>query len=153
MRRIDALLADYGSSHRSRRNLTCHAIGMALIVFGLLSMLQTVRLRGPWTVSEALIGAAFLFYVWLDWPLALAVASAAGVLDIAARVSGRWQLGAAAFAIGWILQAIGHAVYEKNSPAFFRNLVHLMVGPAFLVNEALGIRKTPPAPASVNRTS
>ncbi len=42
--------------------------------------------------------------------------------------------------MGWIFQGIGHAVYEKRSPAFLRNLVHLLVGPAFLVNEALRIR-------------
>ena len=42
--------------------------------------------------------------------------------------------------MGWIFQGIGHAVYEKRSPAFLRNLVHLLVGPAFLVNEALHVR-------------
>jgi uncharacterized membrane protein YGL010W len=49
-------------------------------------------------------------------------------------------MGAAAFVLGWIFQAVGHAVYEKNSPAFFRNLVHLLVGPAYLVNKVLRIR-------------
>jgi uncharacterized membrane protein YGL010W len=38
--------------------------------------------------------------------------------------------------IGALLQA----VYEKNPPAFFRNLVHLAIGPAYLVAEALGLR-------------
>jgi uncharacterized membrane protein YGL010W len=38
--------------------------------------------------------------------------------------------------IGALLQA----VYEKNQPAFFRNLVHLAIGPAYLVAEALGLR-------------
>lgn len=144
MRRIDALLGDYGASHRARGNLLCHAAGITLIVFGVLSMLHAIRIAGPWTGSEALLAASFLFYLTLDVPLALAVLAAAVGLDLAARAAGGWGWGVAAFLLGWVFQAVGHAVYEKTSPAFFRNLVHLLVGPAYLVNEALRIRKAPP---------
>jgi uncharacterized membrane protein YGL010W len=140
LKRIDALLADYASSHRTRGNLLCHAIGITLIVFGVLSLLNTVPLIGVWTLSEALLAALFLFYVALDPMLAVAVVGVTAILDLAARAIGNWRLGAAAFVVGWIFQAIGHAVYEKTSPAFFRNLVHLLVGPAYLVNEAMHIR-------------
>jgi uncharacterized membrane protein YGL010W len=34
---------------------------------------------------------------------------------------------------GWILQGVGHYVYEKNSPAFFRNFLHLAVGQLWIV--------------------
>jgi len=140
LKRIDALLADYASSHRTRGNLLCHAIGITLIVFGVLSLLNTVPLIGVWTLSEALLAALFLFYVALDPMLAVAVVGVTAILDLAARAIGNWRVGAAAFVVGWIFQAIGHAVYEKTSPAFFRNLVHLLVGPAYLVNEAMHIR-------------
>jgi uncharacterized membrane protein YGL010W len=144
--RIDGLLADYGASHRTRGNLFCHAIGITLIVFGLLSLLHAIPLSGGWTLSELLLAAAFLFYLTLDVPLALAVLGAATLLDLAARAIGNWKVGAGAFVVGWIFQAIGHAAYEKSSPAFFRNLVHLLVGPVFLVNEALRIRPRIPVP-------
>jgi uncharacterized membrane protein YGL010W len=154
MRRIEALLADYGAHHRTRGNLACHAAGITLIVFGALSMLHAIPIRGVFTGSEALLAFAFLFYVTLDVPLALAVVGVAAGLDLLARALGRPAWGAAAFVLGWIFQAIGHAVYEKNSPAFFRNLVHLLVGPAYLVNEALGIRRRrfPGATRPVSRT-
>ena len=139
-RGFDALLEEYGSHHRARGNLVCHSLGITLIVFGMLAMLQAVRISGPWTAAEILVAAAAAFYVWRDPALGLATAGSAAVLDGAARAVGDWRIGAAAFALGWIFQAIGHAVYEKSSPAFFRNLVHLLVGPAFLVNEALRIR-------------
>ena len=141
MRRIDALLADYGSSHRTRGNLVCHALGITLILFGIFSMLATIPLAGGWTASEALVGLAFLVYAALDLPVALGVLGYAAVLDLAARALANWRVGAAAFVAGWIFQAIGHAVYEKNRPAFFRNLVHLLIGPAYLVVEALGLRR------------
>ena len=34
-----------------------------------------------------------------------------------------------------------HAVYEKESPAFARNLAHLRIGPAWVATELTGLRK------------
>jgi uncharacterized membrane protein YGL010W len=47
--------------------------------------------------------------------------------------------------IGWGFQAAGHVRFEKNSPAFFRNLVHLLVGPLFLMHELRNARGASPA--------
>ena len=141
MPRIDALFTDYAASHSTRGNLRCHAAGITLIIFGLLSFLARIPIAGIWTASELLVVLGFLFYAALDLPLALAVLCYAAILDVAARLAGSWALGLAAFVAGWILQGIGHAVYEKNRPAFLRNLVHLLTGPAYLVAEALGLRR------------
>lgn len=141
MRRIDGLLADYASSHRTRGNLACHAVGITLILFGIFSVLRALPLAGGWTASEALIALSFLVYASLDVSLAFGLLGYTAVLDLAARAVGDWRVGAAAFVVGWVFQAIGHAVYERNKPAFFRNLVHLLVGPAYLVSEALGLRR------------
>ena len=146
MRRIDALLADYGAHHRARGNLVCHGIGITLILFGVLSLAHALRLAGPVTGSEALIAGAFLYYLSLDAPLSLGILGAAAVLDGLAHAVGDWRIGAGAFLLGWIFQAVGHGVYEKNAPAFFRNLVHLMVGPAYLVNELLRLRPVAAVP-------
>jgi uncharacterized membrane protein YGL010W len=141
-RRVDALLADYASYHRTRGNLICHAFGITLIVFGIVAMLLTVRLPGslPVTLAEAVIAAAFLFYATLDFPLAVAMLAELALLDLAARGIGNWRAGLAAFVLGWVFQGVGHARFEKNSPAFFKNLTHLMVGPFFLINELFRIR-------------
>jgi uncharacterized membrane protein YGL010W len=143
MKRVDALLADYASSHRTRGNVVCHAAGITLIVFGILSLLASVPIAGGCTASEALIAAAFVVYATLDLPLAFGFLGFAAVLDLAARAIGDWRAGVGAFIVGWIFQSVGHAVYEKNRPAFFRNLVHLLIGPAYLVAEALGLRHAP----------
>jgi uncharacterized membrane protein YGL010W len=145
MKRIDAFLADYGSYHRTPGNVACHAAGITLILFGALSMLGAIDLGalGPvarLTPAEALAAAAVLFYATLDRPLALAMLAELAALDVAARAIGDWRVGLGAFVLGWIFQGIGHAVYEKNSPAFFKNLAHLLVGPLFLMNELLKVR-------------
>ena len=43
----------------------------------------------------------------------------------------RWSLGL--FLIGWILQISGHLVFEKNRPAFTKNIVHLLIGPMWWI--------------------
>ena len=44
--------------------------------------------------------------------------------------------GSSSFAAGWILQFVGH-FYEGRKPAFADDLVGLLVGPMFVVGEAL----------------
>lgn len=127
----------------------CHSFGITLIIYGILAFLLEVPLStGAATAAELLIAAAFLFYLFLDVPLAFAFLGAAALLDAAARLVSDWRIGLAAFAVGWILQGVGHAIYEKNRPAFLRNLIHLMVGPLFLINELLRIRRVRPAAAT-----
>lgn len=144
MKRVDALLADYGSHHRVRGNLVCHAFGITLIVFGIISLLTAPRV-GRFSAAEIATAGLVVYYATLDVRLAAAMLGAFAFLDAAARAVGDWRVGLAAFVVGWIFQAIGHAVYEKNRPAFFKNLLHLLVGPLYLVNELLRIRR--PAPA------
>ncbi|HLN59558.1 MAG TPA: Mpo1-like protein [Thermoanaerobaculia bacterium] len=147
-RRVDALLTDYASYHRTRGNLVCHAFGITLIIFGSVTMLLSLRLPGATgaTAAELLIGLVLLFYLTLDASLALVMLLEFAVLDIAARAIADWRAGLAAFLVGWAFQGLGHARFERNSPAFFKNLVHLMVGPLFLANELLRIRPVADAP-------
>jgi uncharacterized membrane protein YGL010W len=42
------------------------------------------------------------------------------------------------FVVGWVFQFIGHYVYEKKSPAFYKNLAHLLVGPLWILAKATG---------------
>jgi len=54
----------------------------------------------------------------------------------------KWRSALALFAIGWILQFLGHVI-EGSQPAFFRNPIYLLVGPWWLVRraaEAVGLR-------------
>ena len=148
MRRVDALLTDYASYHRTRGNLICHAFGITLIIFGSVTLLLGLRLPGAprVTAADLLIGAVLFFYLTLDASLALVMLLEFVLLDIAARAVADWRAGLAAFLVGWMFQGLGHARFERNSPAFFKNLVHLMVGPLFLANELLRIRPVADAP-------
>ena len=41
------------------------------------------------------------------------------------------------FALGWILQGVGHAFYEKKSPAFLRNVLHMLIGPLWVFADVM----------------
>jgi hypothetical protein len=47
-----------------------------------------------------------------------------------------WPVAVGAFVVGWVFQFVGHG-YEGKKPAFFTNLVHLLVGPLWIVSLAM----------------
>jgi uncharacterized membrane protein YGL010W len=131
--------ADYASHHQTGGNQLCHSIGIPLIVFSLVALLTQVPLAtvGGYTVTlaEVVIAAVTVYYLTLDAVLA------AGMLafTLASVFVGRtlpWTVSLGLFLFGWILQFVGHYVYEKRSPAFLKNLTHLLVGPLWILAKA-----------------
>jgi uncharacterized membrane protein YGL010W len=138
---LQSYFADYAAHHGTSGNRLCHMIGIPLIVLSIFILLGKVPLFavGGFTVTagEVLLVAATVYYLSLDAPLALMMAAASALLLALGRPLPLW-LGWALFAFGWILQFVGHYVYEKRSPAFFRNLTHLLVGPLWILAKATG---------------
>ncbi|HEV3089061.1 MAG TPA: Mpo1-like protein [Candidatus Elarobacter sp.] len=133
-----SLFDDYGTYHRDRRNLICHEIGIPLIVLGIIALLRLVALAG---VNPNLNLAALAIVAVAAYYLSLgrAVRSAAYVAILgmivlyvlAAYLT--WPYAIGAFVVGWIFQFVGHA-YEGKSPAFLKNLLHLLVGPLWVAS-------------------
>jgi uncharacterized membrane protein YGL010W len=132
-------LAEYGGYHRSAANEWCHYLGIPSIVAGagtLLSLVPLVRVAHfPLTLAEVVGGGVIAFYLasarWLGVVTALLLA---GLVALGRSVPVLVGLGL--FVGGWIVQFVGHAAFEKRSPAFLKNLLHLLVGPAWLVERA-----------------
>jgi len=136
---LKAHFSDYAAFHGTPGNKACHYVGIPLIVLSLFAMLRLVPLFtvGGLTVSlaEVLLVAATAYYLTLDVTLAALMLA----LSAASILVGRWiplGLALALFVVGWIFQFVGHYVYEKRSPAFFRNLAHLLVGPLWILAKA-----------------
>lgn len=139
------LLKQYAEYHRDRRNIATHFIGVPLIVFavGVLLSRPTFGLAGfvlsPAWLVFALVAAWYLTRGQLL--LGMATSTSLAVLVLAAHhVPGGlgpwlgWGLGS--FAVGWVIQFVGH-YYEGRKPAFADDVVGLLVGPMFVVMEAL----------------
>jgi uncharacterized membrane protein YGL010W len=138
---LQSHFADYAAHHGTPGNRLCHSVGIPVIVLSVFALLGKVPLFavGGFTVTaaEALLAAVTAYYLTLDAPLALMMAAASAALLAVGRQLPLW-LGLTLFAFGWILQFVGHYVYEKRSPAFFRNFTHLLVGPLWILAKATG---------------
>ena len=132
MQKIDALFSDYAAYHQTPGNKAFHRLGIPMIMLSLIGMLARVKL-GPADAAMLLIVIAEIYYLTIEWRLGalmLLVSVAFYFIGLALPL---W-VNVALFVLGWIFQFIGHKVYEHKNPAFFRNFVHLLVGPLWILN-------------------
>jgi uncharacterized membrane protein YGL010W len=141
-----ALLAQYAAYHRDQRNIATHFIGVPLIVFAVAVLLS----RPAFLVGGLSLTPAWLLFVcsslWYltrgEFVLGAAVSAGVGLLvllatPLAATGTVGWLGGGLGlFAVGWLIQFIGH-YYEGRKPAFADDIVGLLVGPMFVALEML----------------
>jgi len=141
--RLDPLWADYQAHHRSAGNQWCHAVGIPLILAGLLGLLAVpvFEVEGARVEASLLLIAVMAgLYLWLDTKLGAALVAVTLLLYLGARLLD-WRVSLGLLVAGWVFQFVGHGLYEKRSPAFFHNLAHLLVGPLWVLNHALRLRR------------
>jgi uncharacterized membrane protein YGL010W len=127
--------AEYASFHKDARNVVCHEIGIPLIVMSIFTLLSLVVI-GPINLAIVAGVVVLLFYFTLDVKTALVATVYFTLLYLASRWLA-WPYAIGTFVIGWILQFVGHG-FEGRKPAFFKNVVHLLVGPLWICRLVLG---------------
>lgn len=140
--RLVGFFDDYEKSHRTFGNKLTHGLGIPLIVVSLLGLLGRIEFSfSQWTLDGGviliLVGA--VGYFLLDWKVAFPFVFtlvSAWLLGRVLSLPILWSL----FVLGWILQGVGHSIYEKKSPAFFNNVIHLLIGPIWIFSKAIGYR-------------
>ena len=148
MREITDYFADYAAYHRTKGNKWFHRIGIPLIMLTAIGMLArvTVMHTGGVRIDAAmlLIALSVIWYLMLEWRLAIAMLAVSVAFYFLGILMPMW-LNVALFVLGWIFQFIGHSVYEKKQPAFFKNVTHLLVGPLWILNDVIPVVRTRPA--------
>ena len=155
------LMAQYAAYHRDRRNIATHFVGVPMIVLAVGALLSrpSIDLAG-WPITPAAVAWALTVFWYLtrgDLALGVAVSlvnlalilggAPLGQLDTVAWLA--WSVGI--FFVGWVIQFIGH-YYEGKKPAFADDLRGLLVGPMFVVGEALfAVGWGKPLLAEINR--
>jgi uncharacterized membrane protein YGL010W len=151
MSKLDARFQDYAQYHRTGGNQLTHIFGIPLIVIAVLGWLSSVWIVSPeawqaagaplafirWDLAVATIAAVTLWYSTLNWRLGLPF----GLVLYGMYWIGRTLPNSACWGFfigGWILQGVGHAVYEKKSPAFTKNIEHLLIGPIWIFAKLTG---------------
>ncbi len=155
MKSLADQMSVYAAYHRHPVNRAIHFVGIPSIVSSLMVFLGFV---GPWQVANLEVTAAHVatvlllgWYLALDFAIGVAAVALFTVLLVAAlrlpTVLGTetaLTVAGAVFALGWVVQFIGHGVWEKRRPALVDNLFQVFVAPIFLVAEtafALGLRR------------
>jgi uncharacterized membrane protein YGL010W len=144
-KRLASYFEDYGTFHRTPANQLCHYIGIPLItiaVLGLLSGIVWLESGSAFLRLDAgagLLILAAIWYVTLDWRLGVPFFLVTAGLYFVGRALPAWLLWGF-FVVGWVFQLVGHGVYEKKSPAFLKNVEHLLIGPLWVFAKSIGYR-------------
>jgi len=145
MNTLEQNLTQYAAYHRDRRNIATHFFGVPMIQFSRVAALAVVDIPVGgmvFTLGAVVALASALYYLRQD----LAMGTAMAVLlfaycALASEIEGRFGKGtagalyAALFVAGWIIQFVGHK-FEGMKPAFFDDVMQLLVGPLFVCAEA-----------------
>ena len=106
--------------------------------FGHPKRVPLIELGGfAFTLAEVVLLGATAYYLTLDVALALMMLGASILLAAAGRAL-PMSAAVVLFVLGWVFQFVGHYVYEKKSPAFYRNFAHLLVGPLWILAKVSG---------------
>jgi uncharacterized membrane protein YGL010W len=144
MQDVNTLFADYAAFHQTAGNKLFHRLGIPMIMLSLIGMLTQVPLVDVATIkldlAMILIAASSAYYFVIEWRLAIAMIAVSIVFYFLGAAIPFW-INVALFILGWIFQFIGHKVYEHKNPAFFRNFVHLLIGPLWILNDIVPVVK------------
>ncbi len=139
MRRIDALLAEYGESHQNPTNKRVHWICVPVIFTSVMAFIYSLPpvagINWLWIVAVLVL----LYYMSLSPRLALGFVAVFALAFAAILLAGwivplpLWATALIAFVLAWIGQFWGHQV-EGRKPSFFKDLQFLLIGPAWLLS-------------------
>jgi uncharacterized membrane protein YGL010W len=149
MRRIDALLSEYGASHQNETNKAIHWICVPLIFFSIIGLIASI----PATILQSIMGdgnpyanwATVLLVLTIIYYVSLSISLSIGMMLFAVvcltlvnviaqmNVAPLWLISIVIFVVAWIGQFYGHKV-EGKKPSFLKDVQFLLIGPAWLMH-------------------
>jgi uncharacterized membrane protein YGL010W len=149
--KLTALFREYDQFHLDPINRLTHKVAIPLIFFNAIAMLDWIKLfqiPGPagfyLTAAHIAIAASVAWYVAMSFKLSVILAlSFAGMLALGWYTPAWLVIALGVF--GWVLQLLGHLVWEKKAPNFTKNLIQALVGPIYFLAIATNDWTAPPA--------
>lgn len=149
MRTIHEFLNEYGKTHRHPSNQRIHFLCVPVILISTLAFGWPVSLSllgydaawASWVNVTTVVSALLLFgfYARLGWRVVTAMAaflavSVAVIVAVEASALPLIWTAAIAWVAAWALQLVGHNI-EGAKPSFVDDLVFLLIGPLFVLEE------------------
>jgi uncharacterized membrane protein YGL010W len=149
MRKIDALLSEYGESHKNATNKSIHWICVPLIFLSIVGLIASIPASGVQSVlgegnpyanwAGVVLILVLVYYISLSIPLSIGMMFF-GVLCMVLinqiarlNIAPLWLISIIIFVAAWIGQFFGHKI-EGKKPSFFKDLQFLLIGPAWLMH-------------------
>ena len=128
---------EYADSHKHPMNRLTHKIAIPLIVFHIVAMIDWIPLvrlgegeHAVLTLAPVLLVLVVGWYLTLNVKLGILMA-----IFYAVCIPIGWYTPRAAViaiaVVAWLVQLAGHSIYEKNRPAFLKNMLQALIGPFF----------------------
>ncbi len=149
MRKIDALLSEYGESHQNATNKLIHWICVPLIFFSIMGLIASIpsgilrSLLGDGSMfanwAAVLLALALVYYITLSIPLTIGMFLFASFClflinrVVMMNIAPLWLISLGIFVLAWIGQFYGHKI-EGKKPSFLKDVQFLMIGPAWLMH-------------------
>lgn len=145
MRKIDALLSEYGESHQNPTNKNVHWICVPVIAWCVVAILWSLPIPAIFGTSfpvnwmTVTITLAIIYYIILSPRLAVGfVIFMAVCLGLIVFYESNfslpiWQFALGLFVLAWIGQFWGHHI-EGKKPSFMKDIQFLLIGPAWLLS-------------------
>ncbi len=149
MRKIDALLSEYGESHQNATNKAIHWICVPLIFFSIVGLIGSIpsgflqsilgggKVYANW--AAVMLAIALIYYVTLSIQLGIGMLLFGSLClfvmkwIVIANIAPLWAISLGIFVVAWIGQFYGHKV-EGKKPSFLKDVQFLMIGPAWLMH-------------------
>ena len=149
MRKIDALLSEYGESHQNETNKAIHWICVPLIFFSVVGLIASI----PSGFVQSIMGegnpyanwAAVLLVLVIVYYASLSVYLTIGMMlfsvlclmlinvIVQLDIAPLWLISIIIFVVAWVGQFYGHKV-EGKKPSFLKDIQFLLIGPAWLMH-------------------
>src|SRR5260370_42628427 len=113
MRDSGALFRAYATYHQTKGNKWFHRFGIPLIVLSGLGLLARLAVAPYVDAAVLLVAIASVVSFILDWRLGALMLIVSAAFYLAGAALPLWT-NVALFVLGWILQFVGHSVYEKR---------------------------------------
>ncbi|RQP08956.1 MAG: DUF962 domain-containing protein [Chryseobacterium sp.] len=148
MKKVDALFAQYGDSHRNATNELIHWVCVPAIFFSIIGFVSlisgpvlTVGIFGISAASAIVLALVVMYYARLSAVIAaimllLMLVAQTVVYQINIHNPKAWVIYAGIFAVSWVFQFIGHKI-EGKKPSFLTDIFFLLIGPIWLLHFVL----------------
>jgi uncharacterized membrane protein YGL010W len=135
-------LGYYADAHRDPVNSIMHLIGNPILFIAVVLplCLVPVRVFGVQTSAAPLLVIPALI-LWTAWDVGIGLAIvftsipllfAANAIASHASLPWIWTIAIGLFVFGWVLQIIGHQVFEGKRPTLLNNPVQMLISPMYI---------------------